>query len=126
MIKRFIETLTEKQEAVAADPLKQYPYPSDFQMLSGKVQKQWRQWVNQVPVIGFNSGKYDLNMVKEYFEKKISYNKEDECSEDVFAAKKENDYMFLTTSKFKFLDVKNYVVPGLSYDAWCKSMGCKL
>ena len=48
-------------------------------MLPGEVQKQWRQWVNQVPVIGFNSGKYDLNMVKEYVVKKISYNKEDEC-----------------------------------------------
>ena len=74
-------------------------------------------------MIGFNSGKYDLNMVKEYFVKKISYNKEDE---DEFAAKKENDYMFLTTSKFKVLDVKNYIGPGLSYDAWCKSMGCRL
>ena len=95
-------------------------------MLPGELQKQWRQWVNQVPVIGFNSGKYDLNMVKEYFVKKISYNKEDGCNEDVFAANKENDYMFLTTSKFKFLDVKNYIGPGLSYDAWCRSMGCRL
>ena len=34
--------------------------------------------------------------------------------------------MFLTTSKFKCLDAKNYIGPGLSYDAWCKSMGCKL
>ena len=39
---------------------------------------------------------------------------------------KENVYMFLTTSKFKFLDVKNYIGPGLSYDAWCKSMRCRL
>ena len=31
-----------------------------------------------------------------------------------------------TTSKFKTLDVKNYNGPGLSYDAWCKSMGCRL
>ena len=79
-----------------------------------------------VPVIGFNSGKYDLNMVKEYFVKKIAYNKDDKCNEDVFAAKKENDYMFLTTSKFKFLDDKNYIGPGLSYDSCCKSMGCRL
>ena len=86
-------------------------------MLPGKVQKQLRQWVNQVPVIGFNSGKYDLNMVKAHFVRKISYNKEDECNEYVFAAKKKNDYMFLTTPKFKFLDVKNYIGPGLSYDA---------
>ena len=77
-------------------------------------------------MIGFKSGKYDLNMAKEYFVKEISYNKEDGCSEDVFAAKKENNYMFLTTSKFKFLDIKNYIGPDLSYDAWCKSMGWRL
>ena len=63
-------------------------------MLPGKARKHWRQWVNQVPVIGFNSGKYDLNMVKEYFLKKISYNNKNECNEDVFSAKKENDYVF--------------------------------
>ena len=77
-------------------------------------------------MIGFNSGKFDINMVKEYFVKKISYNKKDECNKEVFAAKKENYHMFLTTSKLKFLDVKNYIGPGLSYDAWCKSMGCRL
>ena len=125
-IKRFIEVLTEKQEAIAADALKQHPYPSNFQMLPGEVQKQWRQWVNQGSVIGFNSGKYDLNMVKEYFVEDISYNKEVEYNEDVFAAKEENDCKLLTTSKFKCLGVKNFFGPGLSYDAWCKSMGCRL
>ena len=70
--------------------------------------------------------KNGLNMAKEYFLKEISYNKDDECKEDVFAAKKENNYMFLTTPKFKFLDFKNYIGPGLSYDAWCKLMGCRL
>ena len=34
--------------------------------------------------------------------------------------------MFLTTSKFKCLDVKNYVGPGLSLAACFKSMGCRL
>ena len=126
LIERFIEVLTEKQEEIASDVLKQHPYPSDFQVLPDDVKKQCKQWVNQVPVIGFNSGKYDLNIVKEYFVKEISYNKDDKCNEDVFAAKKENDYMFLTTSRFKFLDIKNYIGPGLSYDAWCKSIGCRL
>ena len=65
-------------------------------------------------------------MVKENFVKKIAYNKDDKCNEDVFVAKKENHYMFLTTSKFKFLDVKNYSGPGLSYDVCCKSMVCRL
>ena len=74
-------------------------------------------------MIDFNSGKYDFNMVKEYFVNKITYNKEDECNEDVFAAKKDKNYVFLTTSKFKFLDAKNYIGPLLTYGAWCKSIG---
>ena len=74
-------------------------------------------------MIGFNSGQYDLNMAKEYFVKEICYNKGDEYNEDLFATKKENNYMFLSTAKFKFLDVKNYIGPGLGYSAWCKSMG---
>ena len=32
LIERFIEVLTGEQEAIAADVLKQHPYPSDFQM----------------------------------------------------------------------------------------------
>ena len=28
--------------------------------------------------------------------------------------------------RITILDVKNYIGPGLSYAAWCKSMGCKL
>ena len=105
---------------------KQHPEPSDFKMLPDEVKKQRKQWVNQIPLIGFNSGKYDLNMAKKYFVQNISHSKEGECNKDVFAAKKENDYMFLTIPKLKYLDVKNYIGPGLSYDAWCKSMGCRL
>ena len=123
---RFIEVLTQNQKAIVVDVLKQHPYHSDFQVLQGEVKEQWRQWVNQLPVVGFNNGKYDLNMVKEYFEKQNSYNKDDECNEAVFAAKKENNYTLLTTSKIKFLDVKNYIGPGLSYEAWYNSIGSRL
>ena len=56
-------------------------------------------------------------MIKEYFIKNIT-----EIS-DVNVAKKENSYMFLSTPNFKFLDIKNYLAPGLSYDAWCRAYG---
>ena len=65
-------------------------------------------------------------MVNEYFMNEISYNKEDECNDDVFAAKKKDDYMFLISSKFKFSNVKNYIGPSLSYAAWYKSIDCEL
>ena len=45
-------------------------------MLPSEIKKkQWKQWVNQVPVIGFSSGKYEIGMVKAYFVKEIIYNK---------------------------------------------------
>ena len=44
-------------------------------------------------------------MVKKYFVKEISFNNGHDCNEDVFAAK-ESNYMFLTSSKFKFLVVR--------------------
>ena len=40
LIERLINVLTEKQEAIVADVLKRHPYPSNFQMLPGEVQKQ--------------------------------------------------------------------------------------
>ena len=82
--------------------------------------KSYVNWVKQVPVFGFNSGRYDINMIKEYFVKNLA------ALSDVNVAKKENSYMFLSTPNFKFLDIKNYLAPGLSYDAWCRAYGCEL
>ena len=108
-----MDALSKKRDAIVKDVETKYPYPSDFVMLSKKVKENWKEWVNQVPVVGFNSGKYDMNMIKEYFVKRISFDEEKDAHEDVFAAKKDNGYMFITTSRFKFLDVKNYIGPGL-------------
>ena len=53
--------------------------------------------------------------MKHYFVKTIS------SSSDVKVVKGDNSYMFLITPWFKFLEVRNYLVPGLSYDDWCKA-----
>ena len=82
--------------------------------------KSYVNWVKQVPVFGFNSGRYDINMIKEYFVRDLA------IISDVNVAKKENSYMFLSTPNFKFLDIKNYLAPSLSYDAWCRAYGCEL
>ena len=68
-------------------------------------------------MIGFNSGEYDLNMVEEYFAKRFCCNREDECSEDVFAAKQEYNYMFLTTPKFKIFRRQN--LHWTCFKLWC-------
>ena len=74
-----------------------YLKPDDFEMLSERDQEAWGEWVDQVAVIGFNSGKYDLNMIRQYFVERIAEN----VNGKIKVAKKDNNNMFLTTPKLK-------------------------
>ena len=118
----FVEELDRRRVFIVEEVNRLYPRADDFNMLSKKDQKVWNEWVNQVAVIGFNSGKYDINMIKRYFVERIA----EDVNEKIKVAKKDNNYMFLTTSKFKFLDIKNFLAPGMSYAKWCKSLDCGL
>ena len=125
LINSFIEDLKERQRKIAKEVESLYPQPEsdEDEKEDGGEKKEnpiWRNWVNQAPVFGFNSGRYDINMIKEYFVRDLA------IISDVNVAKKENSYMFLSTPNFKFLDIKNYLAPGLSYDAWCRAYGCEL
>ena len=122
LINSFMGELHDRQRIIAEATESLYPQPEsdDDRGEEKKEDHIWRGWVNQVPVFGFNSGRYDINMIKEYFVKNLA------IISDVNVAKKENSYMFLSTSNFKFLDIKNYLAPGLSYDAWCRAYGCEL
>ena len=123
LIKRFVGDLMERQRKIVEKVNSLFPQPesNDERVhLPGKDRNLWKTWVNQVPVFGFNSGRYDINMVKEYFVKNLA------GISNVNVAKKENSYMFLSLPQFKFLDIKSYLAPGLSYDAWCRAYGCEL
>ena len=123
LIKSFVEDLKGRQRKIAEEVNSLYPLPKsndESVHLPKKVQNLWKTWVEQVPVFGFNSGRYDINMIKEYFVKDLAK------ISNVNVAKKENSYMFLSLPIFKFLDIKNYLAPGLSYDGWCRAYGCEL
>ena len=111
LINSFMEDLQERQIKIAQVVESLYPQPEsdEDEEEDGEEKKEnpiWRNWVNQVPVFGFNSGRYDINMIKEYFVGDLA------IISDVNVAKKENSYMFLSTPNFKFLDIKNYLAPG--------------
>ena len=123
LIKSFVEDLKERQKKIAEEVNSLYPLPKstdDRVNLPKNVRNLWKTWVEQVPVFGFNSGSYDINMIKEFFVKDLA-----EIS-NVNVAKKGNSYMFLSTPNFKFLDIKSYLAPGLSYAAWCRAYGTEL
>ena len=82
-------------------------------------------WLRQLPVVGFNSGKYDLNVVKKFF---IPYlmkpSEDDEIDETRFVIKRQNTFMCFSTNKLKFLDMVNFLAPGYSYDKYLTAYGC--
>ena len=76
-------------------------------------------WLHKLPVIGFNSGKYDLNMIKRSFVPLL-------ISNNAAVIKRQNTYMCLYTDKLKFVDICNYLAPGVSYAKYLTAYGCEL
>ena len=103
--------------------------------------KQLHDWLHKLSVIGFNSGKYDLNAVKHFLvpyflskkeeEEEMEQDEKEEEEENdgvgsFFVIKRNNTFMCLSTDKLKFLDMTNYIAPGFSYDRYLKAYGCKI
>ena len=86
-----------------------------FNTLAG----QLHGWLHQLPVIGFNSGKYDLNMITRSFVPLL-------ISNNAAVIKRHNTYMCLYTDKLKFVDICNYLAPGVSYAKYLTAYGCEL
>ena len=68
-------------------------------------------YIQELPVLGFNSGKYDLNAVKEFLFPYLI-----EHHPIKFTVKRNSNHMCLKTNFLKFLDISNYIAPGFSYD----------
>ena len=86
-----------------------------------KLLDQLFSWLRQLPVIGFNSGNYDLNVIKKFYIPYMVKNNDIQ-----FVIKRQNTFMCFSTPKLKFLDVTQYLAPGVSYDKYLKAYGCEL
>ena len=65
---------------------------------------------------GFNCGKYDLNLVKTYLFKWLK-----QKGYQPFVIKRDNSYLLLATSKFRFLDISNFIAAGHSYESYLRA-----
>ena len=98
-------------------------------------------WLHQLPVIGFNSGKYDLNAIKKFLIPHFITETTEKCAEgfgprekseeedgigSFFVIKRNNTFMCLSSNQLKFLDMTNYIAPGFSYDKYLKAYGCEV
>jgi len=70
-------------------------------------------------VVGFNSGKYDVNAMKvDFFAELVKSQRIN------YTVKRNNNFMCTKTEKLKFLDITNYLAPGFSYSQFLKAYGC--
>ena len=89
------------------------------------LENQLQVWLHQLPVLGFNSGRYDLNAIKRFFVPLLIHNNTAERA-SCFVIKRQNNFMCLSTDKLKFVDICNYLAPGVSYDKYLKAYGWEL
>ena len=118
LIRRFMEELKRRGRNIRA-LVRQEFMPKDMHLFPRKHRSALMEWCDQVPVLGFNCGRYDLNLIKEHFAELLAG-----TTNKVQVAKKANTTMFIKTDHFRFLDIINYLGPGTSYEAWVKAYGC--
>ena len=148
MLEQLAEALTNRNEredaARIATDKKSRTATNPYKTLMG----QLYGWLRQLPFIGFNSGKYDLNAMKQFLipyilstsktedkeekqeEEKEQVDKEEEGENDgiryFFVIKRNTTFMCLSTDQLKFLDMTNYIAPGFSYNKYLKAYGCEV
>ena len=119
LIRLFHQSLERRHEAIVAAVVKEFSF-SDTEGIPEKQCNELVKWFHQVPVLGFNSGHYDLKLIRQHFIPLLAKDP------GTFAAEKNGRIMFINTPKFKFLDVLNYLGPGITYEKWVKTYGATL
>ena len=119
LVRKFMEELERRGKNIRSKVRDEF-MPADLNLLPKDQRKKLEEWCDQVPVTGFNSGTYDLNLIKKYFAERLA-----DTTNKVRVAKNGNKIMFLLTCGFRFLDIINYLGPGTSYEKWVKAYECK-
>jgi hypothetical protein len=84
-----------------------------------KLQDKLSEYLQELPVLGFNSGKYDINAAKKTFFSHLV--KQEQVK---FVIKRNNNHMCLKTQHLKILDITNYLARGFSYEQFLKAYEC--
>ena len=79
----------------------------------------------EMPVVGFNSGSYDLNLIKSTLFKRLNESdaSESESGTIKYIVKNGNHFKAVATPTLKFLDITSYLAPGCSYAVYLKAFG---
>ena len=82
-----------------------------------KIYGEMETYMSQLPVIRFNSTKYDLNLIKRCIVKYLNLHEDS----GTFVVKKNNAYTCIAMKNLKFLDMSQFLAPGSSYAGFLKA-----
>ena len=119
LVRKFMEELERRGKNIRTKVPATF-MPGDVGMHPKAQCRKIEEWCDQVPVLGFNSGRYDLNLIREHFAGRLS-----DMTGKVRVAKNGNKIMFILTNSFRFLDIMNYLGPETSYEKWVKAYECE-
>ena len=105
----------ERTEDDEADMSTQFLQMQKNQLLD--LQQHFERYVNTLPVFGFNSGKYDLNLIKSYLLPYLIHERDIQPT----VIKKANHFVSLKFGDVKFLDILNFLGGATSLDSFLKA-----
>ena len=73
----------------------------------------------QLPVCGYNSQKYDINLIRKYVLKENGFTEKKNAGR--YVIKKNNSYACIATTEFRFLDATSFLSAGTSYEKFLKA-----
>ncbi|XP_033729711.1 uncharacterized protein LOC117318893 [Pecten maximus] len=83
-----------------------------------KLKKSMEQYCSQLIVLGFNSARYDLNLIKKHIAKHLRMDEKETAG---FTVKKQNSYLCISNALLKVLDISQFLSPGTSYSKFLKA-----
>ena len=80
------------------------------------LKSDFEDYCKQMICMGFNSSKYDMNLIKSHLAKHLNIDQD-----NLFTVKRNNQYACLANSSLKFLDITSYLSPGINYSKFFKA-----
>lgn len=77
------------------------------------------RWLRQIPVIGFNSGRFDINLIRRYLIPEMINRK----IKILRVIKRGSTYIAIVTEPLVFLDITCFLAGGISYAKWIAGFG---
>ena len=120
-LSRASATLLTERYAVILNQLEERIDPEASTLsATAKLRDRFLAYIAQLPVLGFNSGNYDMNLIKQQLYPYLA-----KTGSVKYVIKRHHDHMALSTSDLRFLDIRNYLAPHYSYETWIRAYDCQ-